>query len=162
MNRILLLNMVQMREKASSNRKEIKRFAKFAIVGAAGSVSDFAVLNLLIQGAGFTIASANIFSFLTAVVQNFFLNRLWTFPESRGRNARNQLTQFALVSLVGFALNQGVLLTVHGLLEPWWINFFESTTTGFTVSYNFAKLFAIGIVLFWNFFVNRIWTYRGL
>jgi len=30
------------------------------------------------------------------------------------------------------------------------------------LSYNLAKAFAIGVVLFWNFGVNRIWTYKGI
>jgi putative flippase GtrA len=30
------------------------------------------------------------------------------------------------------------------------------------LSYNLAKAFAIGVVLFWNFGINRIWTYRGI
>ena len=30
------------------------------------------------------------------------------------------------------------------------------------MSYNLAKAFAIGVVLFWNFGVNRIWTYKGI
>ena len=30
------------------------------------------------------------------------------------------------------------------------------------LSYNVAKAFAIGVVLFWNFGVNRVWTYRGI
>ena len=34
--------------------------------------------------------------------------------------------------------------------------------TGFVFSYNFAKALAIGMVLFWNFSANRLWTYRGL
>jgi putative flippase GtrA len=28
--------------------------------------------------------------------------------------------------------------------------------------YNLAKITAIGVVLFWNFGINRIWTYRGI
>ena len=30
------------------------------------------------------------------------------------------------------------------------------------LSYNLAKACAIGVVLFWNFGINRIWTYRGI
>ena len=30
------------------------------------------------------------------------------------------------------------------------------------LSYNLAKAVAIAIVLFWNFGINRIWTYRGI
>jgi putative flippase GtrA len=29
-------------------------------------------------------------------------------------------------------------------------------------SYNLAKAFAICVVLFWNFGINLIWTYRGI
>src|SRR5262245_23569122 len=146
---------------ARSNRKELKRFAKFAIVGAAGSVTDFAVLNILVQFAGFPLAVANTCSFITAVMQNFYLNRYWTFPESRERRARLQLMQFALVSVVGYGLNQLVFLTLNHVWQFYWIDKF-GYHAGFTLSYNLAKLFAIGVVLFWNFTANRLWTYRGL
>lgn len=146
----------------TKQKKEIKRFLKFATVGAAGSVTDFAILNTLIQVFGFPLALANLFSFTAAVIQNFTLNRLWTFPESRGRNARGQLVQFTIVSIVGLAINQVVFLSVTNLLLPYWNELIANPEVAYTVSYNFAKLFAIGVVLFWNFFVNRFWTYRGL
>jgi putative flippase GtrA len=148
-------------EIARSNRKEVKRFVKFAIVGAAGSITDFLVLNLLIQLFAVPLAVANTCSFVAAVMQNFTLNRVWTFPESRGRRARGQLAQFAIVSLVGYGLNQLVFLSLHHLWEGYWMAYF-GTETGFLLSYNVAKLFAIGVVLFWNFTANRLWTYRGL
>ncbi|MEX1019464.1 MAG: GtrA family protein [Litorilinea sp.] len=146
---------------SNTNRKEVKRFIKFAIVGGAGSVTDFTVLNVLVQLFGFSLFTANAISFIAAVVQNFNFNRRWTFPESRERQASGQLVQFAIVSLVGLGLNQLVFLSIHHALEAYWIAEF-GVAVGFTVSYNFAKLFAIGCVLFWNFTVNRLWTYRGL
>jgi putative flippase GtrA len=149
------------RELARTNRKEVKRFVKFAIVGAAGSITDFLVLNLLVQFAGLPLAVANTFSFVAAVMQNFALNRIWTFPESRERNARGQLVQFAIVSLVGYALNQLVFLTLHHMWDSYWVAYL-GPELGHLVSYNVAKLFAIGVVLFWNFTANRLWTYRGL
>jgi len=30
------------------------------------------------------------------------------------------------------------------------------------LGYNVAKAIAIIVVLFWNFGVNRVWTYRGI
>ena len=150
-----------MRQFAETNRKEVRRFVKFATVGAAGSVTDFAVLNILIQGFGASILVANTVSFTAAVIQNFTLNRLWTFPESRTRDAGRQLAQFAIVSIVGLSINLVVVLGVHHALEALWISLL-GVDVGFVVSYNFAKLVAIGVVLFWNFFANRLWTYRGL
>ena len=143
-------------------RKEAKRFLKFATVGAAGAVTDFAILNLLIQLAGAAEWQANTVSFTVAVIQNFFLNRHWTFPESRERHAGRQLGQFVLVSVVGLGINMLVFLAIHHGLEAWWITLVGQEHLGFTISYNFAKLLAIGVVLFWNFAVNRLWTYRGL
>jgi putative flippase GtrA len=155
---LLFSNVIEI---ARTNRKEVKRFVKFAIVGAAGSITDFVALNLLVQLLGVPLALANTFSFVAAVMQNFTLNRLWTFPESRERRARFQLAQFAMVSLVGYGLNQLVFLTLHHLWESYWMGYFGADT-GFLLSYNVAKLFAIGVVLFWNFAANRLWTYRGL
>lgn len=158
-----------MRESLSSaipltgrKRKEAKRFVKFATVGAAGAVTDFAILNILIQLAGFQEWQANAVSFTAAVMQNFLLNRRWTFPESQDRHAGKQLGQFALVSLIGLALNMAVFLTIHHGFEAQWIAFVGDEHLGFTLSYNVAKLLAIGVVLFWNFAANRLWTYKGL
>jgi putative flippase GtrA len=156
------LSISQVRTMTDTNQKEIRRFLKFATVGAAGSVTDFAILNILIQVFGFPLAVANLFSFTAAVIQNFILNRIWTFPESQGRDARSQLVQFTIVSLVGLAINQAVFLGVNNLLLPYWSEWIANPELAYAVSYNFAKLFAIGVVLFWNFFVNRLWTYRGL
>ncbi|MCB0045659.1 MAG: GtrA family protein [Caldilineaceae bacterium] len=156
------MTITNMRTMAHENRREIKRFFKFAIVGALGSITDFTILNILIQYFGTSLVGANACSFTAAVIQNFTLNRLWTFPESQERSGRTQLIQFSAVSLIGLAINQVVFLSIHHLLDDWWINLLGSQDLGFTVSYNFAKLVAIGLVLFWNFFANRLWTYRGL
>lgn len=151
----------QMRAYAHTQKREVKRFVKFAVVGALGTITDLTVLNVLVQIFNFPLFIANTFSFTAAVFQNFFLNRRWTFPESRGRRARNQLAQFGLVSMIGLGINQLVFLSVHHLFDHFWMDLI-GPDWGFTVSYNFAKLFAIGVVLFWNFLANRFWTYRGL
>ena len=135
------------------NEKELIRFIRFAIVGAVGMIVDLSILNALVRLAGWPLLYANSVSFAAAVLNNFTWNRIWTFPESRSRPIRTQLPQFALVNLIGLAINNIVLLTVYHLIRPWiptpW-------------NYNLAKIFAIGVVLFWNFGANRLWTYRGL
>lgn len=145
--------MTRLLELAQTNRKEFIRFIKFAIVGTSGAVVDFGVLNLLHLVFGFSKFWANTCSFTLAVINNFTWNRLWTFPESRERPLRSQLAQFALVNVAGLAINQVVFLSLdryvfEPLLGP--------------LGYNVAKAIAIIVVLFWNFGVNRIWTYRGI
>ncbi len=156
--------------RTSLNPKELERFIKFAIVGAFGAVVDFIVLNIMKilfehigLGVGWHVGldlqqiqliAANSISFSTAVVSNFTWNRLWTFPESRERPVGSQLAQFAIVNVVGLVINTVILV----LMDAHVFSHFVSAR----LSYNLAKAFAIGVVLFWNFGVNRIWTYKGI
>lgn len=156
------LSLAKLLPKGSSRRQETKRFVKFAVVGALGALTDFSILNLLIRLAGFEPIVANGVGFCAAVLQNFLLNRLWTYPESQERNTHRQMAKFALVSLVGLGINLIVFEFADELLRPYWVDLLSSTELGFTLSYNSAKLFAIGVVLFWNFAANRLWTYKGL
>jgi putative flippase GtrA len=133
--------------------QELTRFLKFATVGAIGMVVDLTVLNVMHKVFGLPLLVANSISFTVAVISNFTWNRLWTFPESRERPIGKQLGQFAIVNIIGLAINNLVLWVVFNLIkgfipDPW--------------DYNLAKIVAIGVVLFWNYSVNRAWTYRGI
>jgi putative flippase GtrA len=135
------------------NRKELVRFIKFAIVGAIGAVIDFGVLNLMHKAFFWPLLWANTLSVSIAILSNFTWNRLWTFPESRSRRKREQLPQFALINFVGLGINNLIVVGLAAffggfIADPW--------------HYNLAKAIAIGVVLFWNFGANRLWTYRGL
>ena len=139
----------------ANNRKEQERFFKFAAVGAFGAVVDFVVLNLLVQLVGLSALYANPFSFSAAVISNFTWNRLWSFPESRERALLPQFGQFALINIVGLSINQFIMWLMLNYILPF-------TAIDHPLDYNLAKAIAIGIVLFWNFGINRITTYRGL
>jgi putative flippase GtrA len=156
--------------KLLSNPKEVERFAKFAIVGIVGFVVDLTVLNIMkrifetvgmgegwgvmIEPRQIQLAVANTFSFSAAVLSNFTWNRLWTFPESRERPLGSQLLQFAIVNVLGWGINTVLLL----VMDHYVFQHFVSER----LSYNLAKAIATIVVLFWNFGINRVWTYRGI
>jgi putative flippase GtrA len=153
--------------KYNLNPKELTRFVKFAIVGGIGAVIDFGILNTLIFWANWHLLfpingteidvgaiAANIVSTSMAIVSNFIGNRLWTFPESRNRKKRFQLPKFTMVNLAGLLINTAIFYTSY--------QFLFLPLLGKTLSVQLAKALAIGLVLFWNFFGNRLWTYRGL
>lgn len=133
---------------------EVKRFIKFAIVGGIGAIVDFTVLNVLILGFGVPKEFANLVSVVCAIISNFTWNRLWTFPESREHAVHSQFGKFALVNLIGLGINQAVFLLTDNYI---WLPLLAPHET---IAYNLAKACAIGVVLFWNFGINRIWTYR--
>lgn len=139
----------------ANNRKEQERFFKFAAVGAFGAVVDFAVLNLLVQLLGLSPLYANPFSFSAAVISNFTWNRLWSFPESRERALLSQFSQFSIINVIGLLINQFIMWLMLTYILP-------LTAITHPLDYNLAKAIAIGIVLFWNFGINRVTTYKGL
>lgn len=135
---------------------EVRRFIKFAVVGLVGAMVDFGVLNLLVFKFGVPEEYANLVSVTCAIFSNFTWNRLWTFPESQEHAVHTQFGQFAIVNLIGLAINQAVFLsTDHYVFEPLLL-------PHKTIPLNLAKACAIGVVLFWNFGANRVWTYRHI
>jgi putative flippase GtrA len=152
---------------ARDNRKEVVRFLKFAIVGTVGAVIDFGTLNLLVQVAAFPKVLANVFSFSAAVISNFIWNRLWVYPETRGEPLTRQFVQFLFVNVAGLAINTAIfygsdrwLLSEAGLFAgPVGLLALSIGMSHFDLAYNGAKVLATAVVLFWNFFVNRVWTF---
>ena len=153
---------------ARTNRKEFVRFLKFCVVGTLGAVIDFGVLNLLIQQFGLPKVIANVVSFTTAVISNFIWNRLWVYPETRSDPLRKQFAQFFVVNVAGLFINTAIFygadrwfLGEAGLLAgPVGSLALAIGMAHFDLAYNGAKVIATGVVLFWNFFVNRLWTFR--
>lgn len=133
--------------------KEFTRFLKFATVGVIGMFVDLSILTLSRELLGLPLELALGLGFTVAVLSNFTWNRLWTFPESRQRPLAGQMGQFVGVNIVGLGINEVVVLGLHPVF---------SLILQDPPAYLSAKVIAIGIVLFWNYFVNRAWTYRGI
>ncbi|HSG45080.1 MAG TPA: GtrA family protein [Anaerolineales bacterium] len=144
-------------------RRERTRFFRFAVVGAIGSAIDIGVMNLLTQVFHFPLVIGGSISFVCAVVNNFLGNRYWTYPDSRSRRIRYQFGMFFLVNAVGIAIRIPILKYV----EPPLAMFFESMSnlsldTADALAKNATLLLAIGVVMLWNFFANRYWTYNDV
>ena len=143
--------------------KERVRFLKFATVGALGAAIDFGVMNLMTHWFGMKLVYAGTISFVCAVVSNFTLNRYWTYPDSRSRHILHQLGMFFLVNAAGIGFR---IPTLH-FLEPLMANVFEnvghvSHSNAQFLARNATLAFAIGVVMIWNFFINRYWTYNDI
>lgn len=146
-----------------TDSKERHRFYKFALVGALGAVIDFGVMNLLSHFTNISLVYAGTISFICAVASNFVWNRYWTYPESRSRHLLHQLGMFFLVNAAGVAIR---IPTLH-YVEPPVLHFFEgvfhtSVKTAEFYANNITLAAAVGIVMIWNFFVNRYWTYNDI
>ncbi len=161
--------------------KEYERFIKFAVVGALGFLIDAgAVLvlqntvlppvNELGEALATNVALTQSIAFFLAVCSNFVWNRLWTYPDSRSQSAQRQLTQFVIVSAIGWVIRT---IWIALSYEPFG-RFSTSVLSQLSTDYAPALLdqhkigtmvalfFGVIAVMFWNFLANRYWTYNDV
>jgi putative flippase GtrA len=147
-----------------TNPRERTRFFRFLVVGLFGAVVDFGVENLLHRLFGVPYVWAGGISFVCAILSNFFWNRYWTYPDSRTKPLAKQLVQFFIVNVTGLAIR----LPILKFLEPEMTRLFRLLPGRLLIlpadamGENITLAIAVGIVLFWNFFVNRYWTYNDV
>ena len=134
------------------------------MVGISGTIVDFSIFNLLSVAAGFPVIISSIGSFLIAVVNNFIWNRVWTYPESKEMDLSGQLVKFSIVSVLGLLIRT----PLFALIEKPVISV-SSSILGSSVpikpeiiGHNIALAIVIVVVLFWNYFINRKWTYKDI
>lgn len=159
--------------------KEVERFLKFAVVGAFGAVVDFGTLRLLqttilppVNNSSVVVATT--ISFCAAIISNFVWNRFWTYTDSRSRSARRQLIQFAFISVIGWlgrsvwilasylAMGQFFMPRLLPLIQIVSPEYGSSATDEAQLGTNIAMVIGVIVVMFWNFFANRYWTYNNV
>lgn len=89
----------------SIDRRQAGRYVAVGLGGYAVQVSSFA---LLVHVAGLDYKLAAVLAGLLALVNNFVLNRAWTFEATHGHVGR-QAASYALISAIFFATQLVVL-----------------------------------------------------
>jgi dolichol-phosphate mannosyltransferase len=149
---------------ARRNKIEIKRFGKFAIVGMSGLVVDYFVLNLLTYFFKVAEPVALAVAFVAAAINNFAWNRLWVYPESRTVRKRTQLPIFFAVNAVGLLINELIFFWLNGPIDTFLLNqpvmLLSRHHQG--IGLNLTKAVAAIVVMFWNYGINRMVTFRNV
>ena len=132
-------------------------------VGVFGALVDFGIANLLAHFFSMPLVYAGSISFICAVISNFLWNRYWTYPDSRSRPLHRQLGMFFIVNVAGIAIR----LPILKFGEPPLISLFQNLNLSASITPDFLArnltlAIAVGIVMLWNFFVNRYWTYNDV
>jgi len=145
------------------NKQERIRFLRFSFVGITGAIVDFGVMNLLRLVFKMPLVWAQAISFVCAVINNFLWNRYWTYPESRTKSAPKQLIQFFIINIIGIIIRTPSVTWLDKMI----FNLLSKTTISlpfenFVISQNLALAISIFIIIFWNFFANRYWTYNNV
>lgn len=156
-----------------SKSREVVRFLKFGFVGILGAIIDLGTSYVLINTIfdptiQIQFLTAATISFTLAVLSNFFWNRYWTYPDSRSRPIQKQLALFAIVSLSGWT-GRTIWLT---FMKPIFTNLAVDVASRFELPLNEVNAAVIGgmtaifigifVVMIWNFFINRYWTFNDV
>lgn len=124
----------------------MRQFIRFCIVGAINTVVDFGVYIALTRPFPFWgshLVLASVCSFIVAVSSSFLLNNYWTFGLRRLELKRS--IKFVLVALGGLGWNALTFFVLHRL-----------------GTYDLlAKAAATGVVLAWNFTLQKKWTFKA-
>jgi len=127
-------------------RPSFGQFVRFGMVGTVNTVLDFSVyygLTRYFDFWGRHLVTSAVASFAVGVTSSFILNNFWTFrQEASGWLQR--APRFLLVALSGMSWN-ALLLWIMVSLGTYDL---------------IAKASATVVVLFWNFNMQKRWTFR--
>jgi putative flippase GtrA len=118
---------------------------RFATVGASGYVVNLAVFAACVHLLGIDYRLSAVIAFVVSVVNNFWLNRHWTF-EAKKEHPIFQGARFFAVSLVAFAFTYAVLVTLV-------------SAAGMTKVVAQAIAIAAGTPL--SFLGQKLWSFRA-
>lgn len=138
--------------------RTIKQFSKFIIVGGINTGIDVVILRILVGVTGITggigIVVLNAVSFSVAVVNSYFMNKLWTFEDkTQSEKEPFKFSQFFAVSLIGISINSGVVYVITTFTQP----MFGLSAENWVVV---AKLLATGFSLVWNFVGYKLFVFK--
>lgn len=118
---------------------------KYGCVGLSGMVVDFSTTWFFKEKLKVHQYIANAIGFTLAVINNYLLNKYWTFSDITLAGS-NQFLLFLLVALGGLLINN---LSLYFLLVKYKANFY------------FLKLIVVCIVFVWNFMINSLLTFKA-
>lgn len=134
------------------------QFAKYAAAGALSAFIDLGILNVFSLifkiYSGPAILAFNSISFLIAITNAYFWNKLWAFKQDGASPNLKEYLRFACVTLVGLVINTGIV-------------FFMTSVVGApagvspAVWENVSKFSAIIPNVMWNFVGYKFFIFKS-
>ena len=119
----------------------LTQFLLFSAVGAVGTAAHFATLIALVQFFQHPPVLASAAGFVIGALVNYWLNYTVTFKSHSPH--RIAVPKFFSIALAGLFINTLIMAIAIGWLH-----------------YLLSQALSTGLVLLWNFFCNRFWTFR--
>lgn len=120
------------------------QFFRYLIAGGTATVADMTILFILYHLLGVNYLIATALGFVAGVTTNYLINITIVF-ESTGKR-KKEFSLFAIIGIGGLLWTELIMWTLAGNLH-------------FPVM--LAKIFAVGLVLNWNFFMRKKFVFKN-
>lgn len=123
-------------------------FIRYGMVGAVSTILDIVVLKstyYMMHNDVKNLWLATALGFIVGTFNGYYMNSRWTFKFNTKGKETVKFGQFAVISLVGLGLTELIVLNLSARAS---------------LDETLAKLIAVVIVFFWNYFGNKFWTFR--
>lgn len=128
-------------------KRNFFQITKFCIVGTINASVDFFVylsLTRLFEFWQARLTLATIAAFIVANLNSYVMNKNWTF-KNRDKEHLQQYSKFLLIGSIGLLIN-AILFSLF---------------THYCQIYDiYSKVIVAIIILFWNYFTNKYWTFN--
>lgn len=121
------------------------QLVRFVTVGASGYVVNLIVFALCVHALAIDYRIAAVIAFVVSVVNNFWLNRHWTF-DAKAEHPMFQAVRFFTVSVIAFGFTELVLIA---LVE------------GAGLSKVIAQAIAVAAATPLSFLGQKLWSFRA-
>lgn len=120
----------------------MRSLVSFVIVGGFATALQYAIMTLLMWSADVALLTASNVGFVLSAVANYLLNARMTFRSERSHAAT--LPRFVVTAMLGLGINSLLLGSLASAgLHP-----------------APAQILATIGVMFWNYIINAIWTFK--
>jgi len=122
---------------------DIRLFAGYMICAGGGVAVGFVFLYVLTEFFDMWYFYSALVFYFSGMITNYSLNKYLNF-RNKSKQIIPQFGLFAMVALVGLVFNQLILYSLVEFAELWYIS---------------AEVIAMSIVMFWNFYGHRRFTF---
>jgi putative flippase GtrA len=125
------------------NEKTFQQLIKYIIVGMTSFITEWSLLYIFNKVLQVWYLYANSIAFVVVFWLNFLMNRIWAF-QSR-QNFKKQILLYGILFIINLNVSNAVMYWLHEII-------------GLDVM--LAKVFAVGLVVSWNFILYKKVIYR--
>jgi putative flippase GtrA len=120
------------------------KFIKFSTIGFITTISSYLLFFILFEIVHINYLVASITSYILGIVISYFGNKYWTFRIIKSV-WHLEFIKYTVLNIIGLLINTLIMLL---LVE------------NFDLNPLIAQIYAMSVVLFYNFFGSKFWVFR--